>query len=242
MDKAESPWSSSQHAFGKGVLAAFKTILTYTLFATYLGVGALAHDLNFSPLWAILATALVWAAPAQMILLTALGSGGTAVQAAVAVSLSAIRLLPMVVALLPMLRGPNTKSWHLILPTHFVAVTVWVESMRLVPSVPRERRIAFVNGLGIGVLGATTVSTLVGYNLAAILPPLFGAAVLFLTPISFLLTTASNSRMLMDRLALALGIVFLPLATLLNTGVDMLIAGVAAGTIAYAVHRLRASR
>lgn len=242
IDKVESPWSSSLHAFGQGVRAASKTILTYTLFATYLGVGALAHDLNFSPLWAILATALVWAAPAQMILLTALGSGGTALQAAVAVSLSAIRLMPMVVALLPMLRGPNTKSWHLILPTHFVAVTVWAESMRLVPSVPRERRIAFVNGLGTGVLGATTISTLVGYNLAAVLPPLFGAAVLFLTPISFLLTTASNSKVLMDRLALALGIVFLPLASLLNTGVDMLIAGVAAGTIAYAVHRLRAGR
>ena len=59
-------------------------------------------------------------------------------QAAAAVSLSAIRLMPMVVALLPLLRGPNTKSWHLILPTHFVAVTVWVESMRIVPSVPRD--------------------------------------------------------------------------------------------------------
>jgi predicted branched-subunit amino acid permease len=238
--KSPPEWPGSLHAFGKGMLAASRTILTYTLFATYLGVGALAHDLNFSPLWAILATALVWAAPAQMILLTALGSGGTAVQAAAAVSLSAIRLMPMVVALLPMLRGPKTKSWHLFLPTHFVAVTVWVESMRLVPQVPRERRIAFVNGLGTGVMGATVISTLVGYNIAATLPPLFGAAVLFLTPISFLLTSWANSRMLVDRLALVLGIALLPLTNLLNTGVDMLIAGVSAGTVAYAVHRLRA--
>ena len=66
------------------------------------------------------------------------------------------------------------------------------------------------------------------------------SAVLFLTPISFLLTSAANSRMLVDRLALALGIVLLPLANLLNTGVDMLIAGISAGTIAYAVHRVRA--
>jgi predicted branched-subunit amino acid permease len=238
--KSSPEWPGSLHAFSKGMLAASRTILTYTLFATYLGVGALAHDLNFSPLWAILATALVWAAPAQMILLTALGSGGTAVQAAAAVSLSAIRLMPMVVALLPMLRGPKTKTWQLILPTHFVAVTVWVESMRLVPQVPRERRIAFVNGLGTGVMGATVISTLVGYNIAAALPPLFGAAVLFLTPISFLLTSWANSKLLVDRLALALGIALLPLANLLNTGVDLLIAGVSAGTIAYAVHRLRA--
>ena len=48
--------------------------------------------------------------------------------------------------------------------------------------------------------------------------------------------------MLIDRLALALGIALLPLTNLLNTGIDMLIAGVSAGTIAYAVHRVRAGR
>lgn len=232
-------WPSSLDAYAKGIAAAYRTVLTYTLFATCLGIGALAHDLGFSPLWAILGTALIWAAPAQMILMTALGGNGTAVQAAIAVTLSAIRLMPMVISLLPMLRGPKTKSWHLILPTHFIAVTVWVEGMRLVPGIPRERRVAFVNGLGTGVMGATIVATIVGYNLAATLPPLFGAAVLFLTPISFLLTTAGNSRQLVDRLALLLGVALMPLAAMLNTGIDMLIAGVSAGTIAYAVHRLR---
>jgi hypothetical protein len=147
--------------------------------------------------------------------------------------------MPMVVALLPMLRGPKTRTWQLLLPMHFTAVTVWVESMRLVPSRPREHRIAFVNGLGTGVMTSAGLSTIVGYNLAATLPPLFGAAVLFLTPISFLLTTAGNSRTLVDRLALALGVALLPLANQLNTGVDLLIAGVAAGTIAYAVQRVR---
>lgn len=101
------PWQSNLHAFGRGLFAATQTILSYTLFATYLGVGVLSHDLNISPLWAMLAAALLWAAPPRMILLTALGSGGAVVQAAAAVSLSAIRLMPMVIALLPMLRGPN---------------------------------------------------------------------------------------------------------------------------------------
>jgi len=224
------------------MLAASRAILTYTLFATYLGVGALAHDLNFSLLWALLATTLIWAAPAQMVLLTALGSGRPGVQAAVAISLSSIRLMPMVVALLPMLRGPGTKTLQLLLPSHFVAVTVWVESMRLVPTVPRDYRIAFVNGLGTGVMSSAVISTVVGCNLAATLPPLFGAAVLFLTPISFPLTTASNSRQLVDRLALLLGVALLPLANMLGTGIDMLIAGVVAGTKAYGVHRLRKGR
>ena len=32
-----------------------------------------------------------------------------------------------------MLRTPQTKVRQLILPSHFVAVTVWVESFRLLP-------------------------------------------------------------------------------------------------------------
>ena len=78
------------------------------------------------------------------------GSGATVVQAAIAVTVSAIRLFPMVVSVLPMLRTPQTKRRHLILATHFIAVTLWVECFRLLPHVPRERRIAFMHGLGVG--------------------------------------------------------------------------------------------
>ena len=79
-------------------------MLTLVLFATYLGIGALAHDTHFSLGWALASTLLVWAGPAQIILISMLGSGATAVQAAIAVTVSAIRLFPMVVSVLPMLR------------------------------------------------------------------------------------------------------------------------------------------
>ena len=122
------------------------------LFATYLGIGALAHDTHFSLLWALASTLLVWAGPAQIILISTLGSGATVVQAAIAVTVSAIRLFPMVVSVLPMMRTPKTKRRHLVLAAHFIAVTLWVECYRLLPQVPRERRIAFVHGLGCGLL------------------------------------------------------------------------------------------
>jgi len=41
-----------------------QTILTLVLFATYLGIGALAHDSHFSLLWALCSTLFVWAGPA----------------------------------------------------------------------------------------------------------------------------------------------------------------------------------
>src|SRR5215212_6581994 len=101
------------------------TVLTLVLFATYLGIGALAHDTHFSLGWALASTQLLWAGPAQIILISTLGSGATVVQAAVAVTMSAIRLFPMVVSVLPLLRTAQTKRRHLVLAAHFVAVTLW---------------------------------------------------------------------------------------------------------------------
>jgi predicted branched-subunit amino acid permease len=207
------------------------TVLSLVLFATYLGIGALAHDTHFSLGWVLASTAFVWAGPAQIILISTLGSGATAVQ-----GVSAIRLFPMVVSVLPVVRSPGTKRRHLILVTHFIAVTLWVESLRLLPQVPRERRIAFTHGLGCGLVSVCLVATALGYGLAARLPQLFGAAILLLTPLAFLLSTARNCRQLADVLALVLGLALLPLVALLHTGVDILISGVSAGTIAYAAH------
>jgi predicted branched-subunit amino acid permease len=218
------------------------TIMSLVLFATYIGIGALAHDTHFSLAWALAGTALVWAGPAQIILISTLGSGATVLQAAIAVTVSAIRLFPMVVAVLPMMRTPQTKRRHLILVAHLTAVTLWVECFRFLPQVPRERRIAFINGLGCGLVVIGLTATTIGYTLAANLSELFGAAILMLTPLAFLFSTARNCRELADGVALGLGLVFFPLAAMLNSGVDILVSGVAAGTIAYGVHWWRARR
>jgi predicted branched-subunit amino acid permease len=212
------------------------TVLALVLFATYLGIGALAHDSRFSLGWVLASTALVWAGPAQIILISTLGSGATAVQAAIAVTVSAVRLFPMVVSVLPLLRAPTVKRRHLILPAHFIAVTLWVECYRLLPQVPRERRVVFTVGLGCGLVLVCLTATTVGYKLAANLPPTLAAAILLLTPLAFLLSTARNAKHLVDMLALLLGLALYPLVAVLHTGVDILISGLSAGTIAYGVH------
>jgi predicted branched-subunit amino acid permease len=229
-------WNSPIIAFAWGMSSVASTVLSLVLFATYVGIGALAHDSNFSLGWALGSTLLVWAGPAQIILISTLGSGATAVQAAIAVTVSAIRLFPMVVSVLPLVKTPQTRRRHLVLVTHFIAVTLWVECYRLLPKVPRERRIAFTHGLGCGLLTVCMVATTLGYGLAANLPPLFGAAILLLTPLAFLLSTARNCRQISDVLALVLGLALFPLVSQLHTGVDVLISGIAAGTIAYGVH------
>ena len=187
-------YASSAAAFRAGVKSAVTSVFFLVISGTYVGVGALAHGYGFAPWWLALSTVLVWAAPAQVILISALGGGAPLIEAAIAVTLSAIRLLPMVVALLPLLRGKGTWLRDLVLPTHFTAISMWVESLRLLPAIAHERRVPFCNGLAAGYMFAATGSGFIGYYLAAELPPLLAGALLFLTPMSFLMSTARNAR------------------------------------------------
>ena len=232
-------YASSAAAFRAGVKSAVTSVFFLVISGTYVGVGALAHGFGFAPWWLALSTIMVWAAPAQVILISALGSGAPLFEAAIAVTLSAIRLLPMVVALLPLLRGKGTRLRDLLLPTHFTAVSMWVESLRLLPMIAHERRVAYCNGVAVGFMSAATGSGFIGYYLAAELPPLLAGGLLFLTPMSFLMSTARNARQMVDKLALVFGLALGPLLAYLHVQLDLMWTGVVGGTLAYAVHRLR---
>jgi predicted branched-subunit amino acid permease len=225
--------------FLAGWRAAWTSVFVLVLIGTFVGVGALAHEYGFSLAWVLLSTVLIWAAPAQVILLSALGAGATPVEAAIAVGLSGLRLLPMVVSLLALIKMPQTKPRELVLPAHLTAVSMWVEALRLVPTLPRAQRIAFCNGLGTAFMVAAHGGAVVGFYLAASLPALLNAALLFLTPMSFLVSTARNARILADRLALGLGLVVGPLLVYAEVGLDLLWTGIIAGSCGYGVHRLR---
>jgi predicted branched-subunit amino acid permease len=232
------PHESKLAAFLRGLLTAWRSVFAYVLFGTYIGMGALAHDFGFSLGWMVLSTVLIWAAPAQVILISTLGSASS-VEVALAVTLSSVRFMPMVVALLPMLKDDRTRPRQLIVPAHLTAISVWVEAMRLLPGLPRERRIAFFNGLGVGLISPAIAASAVGFYMAAGVPTVFAAGLLFLTPLSMLMSITRNSRVLLDRLALGLGLVIGPLIAATHVGLDLLWTGIIAGTLAYGVHRLR---
>jgi predicted branched-subunit amino acid permease len=213
--------------------------MAYVLIGTYIGIGALAHDFGFSLGWVVASTLLVWAGPAQVILISALGAGATSVETALAVGLSSARLLPMVISLLPLIKDAHTQSRELVLPAHLTAVSMWIEALRLLPSWPRATRIPFANGLGLGFMLAAQVGTGLGYYLATSLPPILSAGLLFLTPMSFLISTTRNCRLLSDWLALAFGLVLGPLLAAWQVGLDLLWTGIVGGSVAYGFYRLR---
>src|SRR5262245_58962994 len=234
-----SPKRLATAVFFAGFRAAWWSVLVYVVIGTYVGIGALTHDFGFGLGWAVASTALVWAGPARGIPVSALGAGAAPVATALPVAVSSARPHPMVAPLLPLSRRPKPPLRALILPAHLTAVTMWIEALRLLPQVPRVARIPFANGVGLGFMGAAQAGTLIGYYLATSLPPLLTAGLLFLTPISFLISTTRNCRLMSDWLALAFGLVLGPLLAAWQMGLDLLWTGIVAGSLAYGIHRLR---
>jgi hypothetical protein len=177
-----------------------------------------------------------------VILISTLGSAAAPLETAVAVTLTAVRLLPMVVALLPIIRDKRTRAWQLVLPAHFTAISMWVESLRLLPAVPREHRVSWCNGIGAGFITVAATSSAAGYYLAGGLPAPLAAMLLFLTPLSFLMSITRNSRLMVDRLAFGLGLVIGPLLTIAKIDLALLWTGLVGGSLAYLAHRLRTAR
>ncbi len=222
-----------------GLRGGATSIYMVVVVGSYVSIGALGHDLGFPLAWTVLTTLLVWAAPAQVILISALGAGAAPVEVALAVGLSSMRLLPMVVALLPLVKTPKARTRDVLVTAHLTAISMWIEALRLLPRVPREARIGFANGLGACLMGAAIAATIAGYHLARTLPGLLVAGLLFLSPMSFLMSALRNARVTADWVALVAGLVLAPLLAWRGVGLDLMWTGIAGGMLAYAAQRAR---
>ena len=229
--------------YGSGFLGGLRggatSIYMVVVVGSYVSIGALGHDLGFPLAWTVLTTLLVWAAPAQVILISALGAGAAPLEVALAVGLSSMRLLPMVVSLLPLVRTPATRTRDVLLTAHFTAISMWIEALRLIPKVPRAARIGFANGLGSSLMGAAVAATIAGYHLAQTLPGLLVAGLLFVSPMSFLMSALRNARITADWVALVAGLVLAPLLDWYGIGLDLMWTGIVGGSLAYAAQRAR---
>src|SRR5512143_775554 len=101
-------FSSSSAAFFAGAKTAVTSVFMLVLAGTYIGIGALAHDFGLTSWWLAISTALVWAAPAQVIVISTLSTSAALCAIGLAVSSSAVLLCPTVEALMPVPRWPAT--------------------------------------------------------------------------------------------------------------------------------------
>jgi predicted branched-subunit amino acid permease len=219
-------------AFARGIAASFG-IAGYVLLAGSIGFGALVRDMGLGLDFAIWSSIVFYALPAQVILADQLGRGASLLAAAFAVTLTSVRLLPMVVTLSPMLRDYKGRRWKEVLAVHFVAVTAWLEANQRLRHLPAHLRLSHFLGFGISFMIFTATGGTIGFLIAGTVPLALTAALLFFTPAYFMMSMLATGRASADRLAVALGVVIGPLVYLVSPDLDLLVAGLVGGTIAY---------
>ena len=234
-------WAASAgqlEAFLRGILASFG-IAGYVLIAGSLGFGALVRDMGLGVDFAILSSLVLYALPAQVILAAELGRGASLLAGAFAVTLTSVRLLPMAVTVAPWLRDHKGRRWRELLAVHFVAVTAWIEAHRRLGDLPPHLRLSHFLGFGSTFMAFTALGAALGFLIAGKVSVALTGALLFFTPAYFMLSMMQTARLRADQVAIALGVVIGPLTYLVAPDLDLVVAGLVGGTIAYRFGRRR---
>ncbi len=205
--------------------------------AGYMGLGALAagHGLSFAG--TMLSTLLIWALPGQLILVEMHTLGAPFYAVLLTVMLSGARFLPMSVVFMPLLREARCRPWQIYLAAQMVTMTAWAWSMARFPAMPPERRPGYFFGFTFTLLLAASAATALGYLAGDLLPPLAKLALVFMSPMYFLLLLAGSTNEAQGWAALVLGAVTGPLVHLFAPQWSVLAGGLVGGTLAYAAHR-----
>jgi predicted branched-subunit amino acid permease len=210
------------------------------LMATFAGFVGLARDAGIGLGHTLYMVAFIWALPAQVVLVAQISAGASLLAATVAVTLSSVRLMPMVVALLPELRTPQTRRRSLYLVAGYIAVTSWVIGMTRAREIPRRSRIAWFAGVETTLVAANLGVATAVHLLAAGLPPLVSGLLAFLMPTYFLASLWTTARENASRLALAAGLTVGPAVHWWSAEFDLIAAGLAGGVAG--ILSLRAAR
>ncbi|MFC5583522.1 AzlC family ABC transporter permease [Nitratireductor kimnyeongensis] len=223
----------------RGVRRCF-SIPGLVLVSAFIGFSGLAREAGLTLAQTVFMTGVVWALPGQVVLIGAILAGNSLFAAAFAVALSSVRLAPMVVAITPEMQTPKTRGWVLYALSHFVAITSWVLAMGSFKTVPRPLRTAYYTGIGstLVLVNMGVVATV--FLVAETLPATVNAGLLFLTPIYFLTSLWGSARERAGHVAMILGLICGPVFHILMPGFDLLAAGVVAGVVSYAWHRMKA--
>ena len=209
---------------------------------SFAGFGAMLRALHL-PLWpGLLSTIFVWALPGQVVMVEAMAAGLPLLLVTAAVTLTAVRLMPMVVLVLARARLPGASAWPAWWAAHYIAATVWIVSDMHLDAVPRPGRLPWVIGLGTALLTGMVAATAVGYLLAGRLPVALAATLVMFTPAFFFIALLDGARHRADWLAIAAGALLGPALRVVWPGFDMLLAGLGGGTLAFLIGRLGQGR
>lgn len=222
--------------FIKGMRGIF-SIPAMILMTSFVGFSAFALESGITRSQAVFMTLSVWALPAKMILIGTMAGGAPVAASFFAVTLSSIRMMPMVASIMPEMRTEKSPTWLLLFLSHFVAITSWVFAMQHVQNVPRENRLAYFGGFSITLTFVNAAIVAVCYGIVAQFPPIVAGALFMLTPIYFFASIWASARQTVVKIAFVVGVIMGPAMAVIEPKFDILYAGIGGGTAAYLFDR-----
>ncbi|UDF29473.1 UNVERIFIED_ORG: AzlC family ABC transporter permease [Roseateles sp. XES5] len=229
---ADPEHRSQAHWFLHGMRGLF-SLPAIILMLSFVGFAAFTAEAKVPVGQVMFMTGIVWALPAKVILVGSMLSGAHLATAFIAVTLSSVRMMPMVAALVPEIRTSRTPTWILLFLSHFVAITAWVFAMERVRDIPREGRVAFFAGFGITLTLTNIVLVGLVYGAVSEFPPIVSGCLFFLTPVYFLTSIWISARHRVIYFALGIGLALGWLFAVIAPQYDILLAGVIGGTAAW---------
>lgn len=227
--------------FWRGVAMVF-SIPALVLISTFVGYGSIAREAGWGIGHTAFSVPFIWALPSNLLLVAGVASGASLLTIMIAVVFASLRMLPMTMALIPQIRAPHTKKWHLLIACSFVAVTAWVHTLQRAPDIPRNGRYPYFMGFVVVLLIGSTASSVLVHVVAAKLPALLLAALYFLTPLYFATMIWQTTKGRGEVVAMALGLTLSPLFALWFPQSNILLAGLIGGGIGFAYFKYDQSR
>ncbi len=209
--------------------------------AGMMGFGSIARDGGFDLAQALAATAFIWGLPGQVALVDLHAAGAEFVAVVLASSLANARFMPMSMAVMPVLRAGRRTPLHFYALVHLVSANSWVMLARVQDRLDpraRQRYLLLVGGM---LLALALVATAAGYLATAVLPAALGLGLIYLGVLFYALAVA-DVRLPLYVMALAAGAPLGVAGHLLSPDWGLLAAGLAGGTLAFAVDAWRRRR
>jgi predicted branched-subunit amino acid permease len=235
--KTEPPPGYDWRGLPQGAGAAV-SLAGAVMAASFIGFGALLRSVDFDLAAGLATVPLIWALPGQVVFIDSIDKGLGLAATSLAVSITAVRLMPLTVLVLAKTRVKGAARWPELIAAHFVAITLWLLSNLQIENIPYRRRLPWLIGLGGTLCGSMMVFSTLGYFLAERLPVPLAASLVFLTPAFFLVSLLSGISWRFEYGALVLGAIIGPLTYRIAPEFDLFIAGIAGGSLAYLLHEL----
>ncbi|MBH63025.1 MAG: branched-chain amino acid permease [Alphaproteobacteria bacterium] len=231
----QDPLSTGQ-AVRLGVRDAFGAPFI-VLLASMTAFGSLARDSGLSIEIAVVSTLGIWALPGQIVFAELHAAGSEAVALILAVSLANARFFPMVMSILPLMRGDDGRTTWLYLYAQLLSAQTWAYCRRVFPRLPVHARCSYFLAFALSILGISVSATALGYVLTGTLPRPLALSLVLINPI-FMLLLLADSRSHSVIFALVAGVVIGPAMHLVAPNWGLLMTGILAGSIGFAINQI----